>query len=307
MRRSNARYPCPPLTEKRSHPRRSQTTPSPSSHASVISTYGASFSWRTRISVSRSASGAETSREERNCEVTARISVRPPVIRPRSAAGAQPFPRAQNPSAPRSRYASMSGWSGRRFVCSSPVKNVHPSQSAATPRKMRSVVPELPTSTTSTGRTGRPAVPVTIHSSPAETSAPKRRAASSAARVSEESSGATILEVPEAREARTTARIVCDFDPGISTSPARRDGATTSCIGGSLPEKYSTGPAETRRPYAAPDAVARSAMRQTSSAYDRPAAAAERANPASGAMQGFGFTSRTYGTPSRPSRRSTRA
>ena len=88
--------------------------------------------------------------------------------------------------------------------------------SAAEPIAIRSVVPELSTSIISFGTLMFPPVPVIRQrvGSDVSISAPKALHATTAERVSPESRGLAILDVPSAKEAMTTARMVWDLEAG---------------------------------------------------------------------------------------------
>ena len=130
----------------------------------------------------------------------------------------------------------MSDWArgptGRRRIWPSPVNTAAPvSRREADPIDSLSVVPEFRTSITLSGGVGLPPKPRT-RQEPVCTSisAPIARYASIAARVSADSSGASIRLSPSANAAMHTARIVWDFEPGMSTEPANREGLTMSCM-----------------------------------------------------------------------------
>jgi hypothetical protein len=52
--------------------------------------------------------------------------------------------------------------------------------------------------------------------------------------VSLEASGLRIALAPLANEAIATARIVCDFEPGMATVPFKRDFPAINCIVGGI-------------------------------------------------------------------------
>jgi len=85
---------------------------------------------------------------------------------------------------------------------------------------MRMVVPELPTSMGDVGAVRLPSVPDTVQVVPSVLMvAPRAEYASTAERVSLESRAPSMVLSPEARDAMATARMVCDFDPGMATVP----------------------------------------------------------------------------------------
>jgi hypothetical protein len=93
-------------------------------------------------------------------------------------------------------------------------------------------VPELPVSITSPGTGSEPPVPVTVQAPSAiATRAPKRSTIPAHERVSAESSGLRITDSPSASSAKVSARMVCDFEPGISIPPPMDEGSTMNFMG----------------------------------------------------------------------------
>jgi len=159
--------------------------------------------------VSFSNRGAFISRDDRYCEVTASSLVFPPDALPFMIRGALPLSLVETARDPRSFKERKSGFMGRLLICSSPVKREYPSPRAAVETPSLRVVPELPTSITSSGVDGFPPNPV-ISSPPSSffISAPKAPQTRMAASVSRDKSGDRMTEVPSARLAIYTERIV---------------------------------------------------------------------------------------------------
>ena len=176
--------------------------------------------------------GAASSSPETSCEEpeASRVTV-PPLIppRPRTTNGTLPRP-PSSITAPRSRRAASSGPTGRCAARASPVNSTLARASAATGGTKRSTVPALPTSTTAALPTlpgvtrqipGSPplSTAAALSSAPPSSSitAPSPRSAAAISRVSLARSGLVITVGPSASAARTSARLVIDFDPGGRT------------------------------------------------------------------------------------------
>ena len=124
--------------------------------------------------------------------------------------------------APSCRSPSRSGAMGRSLACGSPVNVDGPSASMATGGTNLMTVPASPQSMSvaprkrSGGVTTR-ASPRSTMSTPSALSAPIIRAES------RDSSAPTRVLGPSASAARMSARLVSDFEPGTTTSPATGD------------------------------------------------------------------------------------
>src|SRR3989338_910294 len=121
---------------------------------------------------------------------------------------------------PRAFRASSNGCTGLFLKEASPSKTTLKLPNAATEVKRLIDVPELSMSSFSFGSFGFPLNPLTIIllffcSIPA----PKALHPFIAALVSSENNGLMIFDAPSANEAMTIARIVCDFEAGISIFP----------------------------------------------------------------------------------------
>ncbi len=174
---------------------------------------------RWRISTPLSKRGAASSRPETNCEDpdASRVTAPPasdPV--PRTANGAAPRP-PSSMTAPSSRSAARIGATGRWEARASPWNSTVAAVSAATGGTNRITVPALPTSTRASPA-GRPGatrqVPGAASVSMRAPSAVSARAISS---VSRACSGRVMAPGPSASAARTSARLVMDFEPGSVT------------------------------------------------------------------------------------------
>ncbi len=193
---------------------------------------------------SPSPNGALMSRLVRYWLETALREVSPPRSRPRTSNGAQPVPRRSVTRAPRSLRERANSALGRRWICLSPVRTARLSRNKAQlPSATFIVVPEFPTSISPFGARISPPTPVIRHSFGCSlTTAPRARYASSAERVSADSSGWRTWLTPVASAAIATARIVCDFEPGISAAPLSVDGSHRNCMGCGMLLGRRTGP-----------------------------------------------------------------
>ncbi len=197
----------------------STSTPASRSIAMVIATCGADGTDSPVCTmVSPSVNDApDSSSPDTNCdEADASISTVPPAT--------EPAPRTENGrpspsmSTPRRRNASSSGAIGRARACSSPSNATDSVPSAATGGTNRSTVPARPQSTRTPGDGA--IRPLTVNSVPSpSTVTPSVRTAPIIRSVSRLRSAPLIVDFPcaVASAASTSARLVCDFEPGTVT------------------------------------------------------------------------------------------
>lgn len=167
--------------------------------------------------------GADSRRALTNCdEEDASISTRPPSRAPPPCTVIGSEPRLSSSiRAPSTRSASITPFSGRSYERGSPSKRTGPSASAATGGRKRITVPALPTSTVAGPRSPegitRQASPEPSGPTPSSMPTPMARRAAAIRSVSRERSGRRSQPGSAASAARTSARLVTDFDPGTWT------------------------------------------------------------------------------------------
>ncbi len=212
----------PGATRHRPAAESSTSTPASRSIDTVIAMCGADGTAPPVCTTVRPSVNAapDSSRPDTNCEdPDASISTVPPRTDPvpRTANG-RPSPSTCTPS-PRS--PSSSGAIGRDRACSSPSNVTVSVVSAATGGRKRSTVPARPQSMRAPACGASAPPTVSSHRSPSSdsTDTPRSRSAAIIRSVSRLRSAPLIVELPcgTASAARTSARLVCDFEPGTVT------------------------------------------------------------------------------------------
>ncbi len=169
-----------------------------------------------RTSTASAQRGAASSRALTNWDDRlASITTLPPSSQPRPCTVSGSRSSVAVMSALRSRSARTTGASGRWRARGSPSKVTSPCAKQATGGRNRITVPALPTSTVAGPVIGRG---VTSQSpSRSSTSMPRERSPPAISAVSRLTSGCTSVVGVRAIAASTSARLVCDFDPGRRT------------------------------------------------------------------------------------------
>ena len=140
-------------------------------------------------------------------------------------------------SAPSARRAARIGPIGRLRACGSPSKNTSPVASAATGGTNRMTVPASPTSSVA-GPRSSPGVTRQSPPSASSMATPSARSAPAMSRVSRLRSGPRIIDGSPASAARTSARLVIDFDPGSATAASTGPSAAGADHRGGMTEGY---------------------------------------------------------------------